>query len=288
VIALSEGVLKAMFLTRIRIAIAMTLVAGVAATGLGLLVNGGASEARNQARPEAQPSLAVIAATSRSQAGQPVLAAVSQTEAAPQPTEASFEAPGRVIALGDLQKIWAHDPKTKTWHTYKAPKGVRVEPQMSRPGSLVALKFSGEPITEVAAFSAKSGKWSRQALVELPTDKDVFPFLGNNYAVYAIGRHLYAFSSVTGKWAQQVLTEPAQVYIQNNGANAITYWNTRSLHAFSGLTGTWATMDLEKGTIARFTIHPGPSGTMLVMNGSLLYSYDPKKGHFEEVKADED
>jgi hypothetical protein len=284
--ALSEGVLKAMFWTRIRTAIVMTLLAGITATSLGLVVSGGASEAGNQVSQEAQSSKG--SAPGPAPEAKQASTTVTKTEPAHEPDEESYEAPRRVIALGDQTKIWAYDPRTKTWHTYKAPLGVRVDPEITRSGSLVAPRFSGESITEVAAFSAKAGKWSRQALVELPTVKDISPFMGNNYAVYAIGNHLYAYSSVTGKWNHQALTEPAQVYVQNNGANGIMYWSSRSIHAFSSLTGTWATMDLEKGKIAERPMQMGPSGTTLVVNGSRLYSYDPAKGQFEGVKADED
>ena len=32
----------------------------------------------------------------------------------------------------------------------------------------------------------------------------------------------------------------------------------------------------------------GPDGTALVVNGGRLYSYDPRQGQFEEVKAEDE
>ena len=164
VIALSEGVLKAMSLTRIRTAIAMILVAGVAFTGLGLLVSGGASEAPVQASQEPQPSKVEIPATQPSPVAKPVSTTVAQTEPAAEPEKGSFQAPPRVIALGDQKKIWAYEPRTKTWHTYNAPNGVTVNSEAPRSGRFVALTVSGEPILEIAVFSSKTGRWMRQAL----------------------------------------------------------------------------------------------------------------------------
>ena len=198
-----------------------------------------------------------------------------------------FRAPERVISLGDQKKVWAYDPRTKTWHTYKAPKGVNVDTQTSTSGRFIALRVSGEPIAEVAVFSTKTGKWNRQALVEPARTREVYPLLGNNYVAYLIGRHAYAFSNVTGKWCPHALNPAGkEPYIHIQFVNFIMYWDNRSIHAFSALTGTWETMEIEKGTSPQ-TLQ-GPSDTALVFNGSRLYSFDPKKAHFEKVKADED
>ena len=108
-----------------------------------------------------------------------------------------------------------------------------------------------------------------------------------NYAVYMIGRHAYAFSNTTGKWSEQALREPGQdPYIQFDGPSFTIYYDSRTIHAFSAVKGTWQTMDLEKG--AKVQPSPGPSDTALFVNGSRLYSYDPRKAQFEEVKTVED
>ena len=85
VTALSEGVLKAMFWTRIRTAFAMSLVAGVAATGLGLLVSNAASEPRNQARQQPEPSKEQVSVAPAYPAANPDTPSVAQTGAATEP-----------------------------------------------------------------------------------------------------------------------------------------------------------------------------------------------------------
>jgi RNA polymerase sigma factor (sigma-70 family) len=285
VITLSEGVLKAMLLTKIRTAFAVTLVAGVAVTGLGLLVSG-TTEAQNQTRQQPEPSKVESSVASPSQAAKSVSTKVAKAKSASQRERDPFESPARVIALGHLKKIWAFAPETETWHTYKAPEGVTVESHISSAGDFVALKVSGEPITEVAVFSIMIGKWSRQALLEPATTREVTPILGNDFTVYFIGRRVYAFSAVTGTWSQQTLEIGSLAPSMYNGSSCAIYHDSRGLHAFSSLTGTWETMEVEKGAQAR--IERGPSNTVLIVNGSRLYSFAPNHAHFEEIKADED
>ena len=98
--------------------------------------------------------------------------------------------PGKIIAVVDIDraKVWALDLRDRTWHTYKALAGTKVSPFLPPPerrdldptslphvrrdrdatasgeGGFVALKVEGTNITEIAAYSAKSGDWVRQAL----------------------------------------------------------------------------------------------------------------------------
>jgi len=201
-----------------------------------------------------------------------------------------FQTPERAIVLGDQTKVWAYGPKTKSWHTYTASKGVSIQigaSNSSRWSDLVALRFFGEPIAEIAVFSKKAEKWIRQPLAEPALGKELSPFLQKTYAVYLTGRHAYVFSEVTGTWSQQALKEPGQdPFIQSTSPGYAIYHDSRTVHAFSAVKGTWKTMEVEKGAAAQ--IHAGPAKTALIVNGSRLYSYDPRKADFEEVKADED
>ena len=117
--------------------------------------------------------------------------------------------------------------------------------------------------------------------------KELSPLATKAYAIYLTGRHAYAFSAVTGKWTQQALKEPGpDPFIQSSGPSYAIYHDSRSIHAFSAVTGTWKTMEVEKGTSAQ--LHDGPANTVIIVNGSRLYSYDPRKADFEEIKATED
>jgi RNA polymerase sigma factor (sigma-70 family) len=282
VTALSERVLKDMLLTRLKTAVAVTLAAGVSITGIGLL----ASVASGTPAPIAQeaglpkdetpkPSTPVVKSTTT---------AANSTDLAPQRKQGMFEASRPVITTGDSRKIWAYNPDTNTWHTYKAPEGVSVsEIRFPR---LIALNLTGESIKEVAVFSTKTGKWSRQPLAEPATTNSVQPLLRSDYAVYIIDRHAYAFSAVTGKWSQVTLEMRNMVpLIDGDFQSFMMLRDAQNMHAYSALTGTWQTMKTERGMG-----HPlaGPSGTAIVVNGGRLYSFDPRKAQFEEVKAEDE
>ena len=195
--------------------------------------------------------------------------------------------PEPVITLGDSKKIWAYDPGNKKWHTYTAPEGLRITPQIYNARRLVALTIEGQPINEVAVFSTKLGKWSRQALAEPATFAKLDAFVQDDYAAYLCDRHVYVFSAVTGKWSQQTLERKRMPpYIGLNVRSLLMLQDEQSIHAYSAITGTWQTLKAE----GRDANNPrqGPGGTALVMNGGRLYSFDPKVGRFEEVKADEE
>ena len=44
---------------------------------------------------------------------------------------------------------------------------------------------------------------------------------------------------------------------------------------------------MEKGATLQLA-EQGPANIVLIVNGSRLYSFDPSKGQFEEIKATED
>jgi len=292
VTALAEGVLRAMLLTKIKTTIALTLAAGVSVVGLGLLARG-APDNPAPAVQEAGQTKVEITVTPQVPASKPTPAPRVEV---PPPPKSLYQAPDPIIAFIDASgTAWAHDPQTKTWHTYKPPKGVNVNEYRGRPPvarDFAPLAVHGDQITEIAAFSVKAGKWSRQALIE-PAKGNVYPIVvGNHLAVYLIARHAYAFSSLTGKWSLQALSEPAPerfaspIYNPLVVDNSAVYAAGRHAYAFSALTGTWDTLEAEEGA----TMWPmkGPSDTALVVGGSRLYSFDAKTGHFREVQPEDD
>ena len=112
----------------------------------------------------------------------------------------------------DREKVWAMDPKVRTWHTYKALPGTKVRPffPSSEPekagaaptsgGSFVALRVESMNITEIAAYSPRSGNWVRQVLHE-PANGEAVPVASDElFVLYRLGGHAYAFSALTGAW----------------------------------------------------------------------------------------
>jgi RNA polymerase sigma factor (sigma-70 family) len=287
VTALAEGVLRAMLLTKIKTMSALTLAVGVTVVGLGLLARG-APDNRAPDAQEAGQTKVEINVTPQVPAAKPI--PVPRNETSPRPTPL-YEAPKPILALTNSSqtKVWAYNPETKTWHTYTTPKGVTIYYQHEPSQQLIALGVIGEQITEIAAFSVKAGKWSRQALSE-PIKGQVYPMgRGKHIALYLIGRHAYAFSSLTGKWSHQALSKAADLRFAGNPLVAddfAVYTDNHSVHGFSAQTGTWETLQVEEGAGAR--TEPGPSGTALVVGGSRLYSFDARTGHFQEVQSTED
>ena len=290
VTALAEGVLRAMLLTKIKTAIALTLAAGVTMVGLALLARGSAQE-HPSATPESAPTNSETINTAQTPASTPT--PDPRVEATPRP-KSLFAAPKPILTLGNSSqtKVWAYHPETKTWHTYTAPKGVQAVYYGKPTADLVAPGFSGEQITEIAVFSAKAGKWSRQALSE-PVKGQFSPIGGSTHLVlYLSGRHAYAFSSLTGKWSHQALSETADARFGGNPLVAddfavyTDYFKGRHVYGFSALTGTWEMLEVEEGPSSQ--AEKGPSGTALVVGGSRLYSFDAKTGHFQEAPSKED
>jgi RNA polymerase sigma factor (sigma-70 family) len=286
VTTLAERVLQVMLLTRIKTVVVAALAAGIVITGLGLL----AKVTSGQSQPLTQVPDGTAAIT-KTEASSPLEKEESTVETPDGQTVKSktgpFDTQEPVITLGDSKRIWAYDPGRKKWHTYTAPEGLRITPRFSNSRRLVAVMIEGQPINEVAVFSTKVGKWSRQALAEPATFAMIDAFLQDDYAAYVIDRHVYAFSAVTGKWSQQTLERKRKPpNINFSFHSLLMLQDEQSIHAYSAITGTWQTLKAE----GRNPDNPrvGPGGTALVVNGGRLYSFDPQVGRFEEVKADEE
>ena len=182
VTTLAERVLQVMWLTRIKAVAAAALAVGIVITGLGLLATVTSGESQPLAQDSGDPKAITKAespappTTEESTAKTPDDAPVKSKSGPINGIEGSAGvaglAPDPVITLGDSKRIWAYDPDTKSWHTYKAPEGIMISPSITQSRRLVALNMDGqlgEPIKEVAVFSPKVGKWSRQALAEPAT-----------------------------------------------------------------------------------------------------------------------
>ena len=286
VTTLAERVLQVMWLTRIKSVVAAALGVGIVITSLGLLATVTSGEWQPLAQDSGDPK-AITKAESPAPPEEEKSTAETPDEPAVKSKKGLFDAPEPIITLGDSKRIWAYDPGKKKWHTYSAPEGLRITPQLLNSRRLVALEIEGQPITEVAVFSTKLGKWSRQPLAEPATFAKVNALVQEDYAAYVMEHHVYAFSAVTGKWSQQAMEHKRKPpNISLNIRSLLMLQDEQSIHAYSAITGTWQTLKAE----GRITNYPseGPGGTALVVNGGRLYSFDPKVGRFDEVKADEE
>jgi RNA polymerase sigma factor (sigma-70 family) len=281
---IAEGVLRAMLWTKVKTITSLTLAAGVTVVGLALLARG-AHDAPLRGFEEAGRTT-VQATTAQSDA--PLKPTQPPGDEPPPRPRSVYQAAEPLLAFSNQTKAWVYNSETKTWHAYTAPQGVQFYDSPSPSREFVALGLYGAVIAEVAAFSVKSGRWIRHPLIE-PARGGLAPFMSNHLAAYFVGRHAYAFSSLTGKWSTQVLSEPVQQGIAPallQGDGFMVHTAGRHAYAFSAQKGNWAVLEMEQGGTA--AAHSGPSGTALVSGGDRLYSFDPKTGQFQEIKAIED
>jgi RNA polymerase sigma factor (sigma-70 family) len=83
------------------------------------------------------------------------------------------------------------------WKRYEFPTGQTATPIMSN--DVLALMMKGETVTEVAAFSAMTGEWKTQRLLN-PIKQQIVPVVGLGCALFQEGNNFYAFSAQKGLW----------------------------------------------------------------------------------------
>ena len=122
-----------------------------------------------------------------------------------------------------------------SWETYEAPKGTTVIPVGGM--SLIAVRYDGPEIGEIAAFDADKAKWFRNPLVE-PAKGQAFPIVFLDVVVYRIGRRVYAFSTQSDKWDVLTLDEGSNAQ-PNIARNFVTVEDADHLWVFNGKLGRW-------------------------------------------------
>ena len=75
--------------------------------------------------------------------------------------------------------------------------GQQVFPLVST--DIIALAYTGKTVGTVTAYSAYTGEWHSYKLVN-PVQGGINPTIGPESAVYQVGNDFYAFSAVAGKW----------------------------------------------------------------------------------------
>ena len=108
---------------------------------------------------------------------------------------------------------------------------------------LAILKFDGEDISQLVAFSPKTAKWYPFDLKQ-PIKKSAVPFVAYSIATFVFDHRVAAFSSVAGRWELLELPEGATPRLRANpGLIAVEF--EEHLYVFSGETGKWS--DFNRG-----------------------------------------
>ncbi len=274
----------------IKMAAAFVLGLGVSGAGYGLL-------ARAAADPAPPPKPAAIVA-----ADAPPAPAPTPPKAADPPAsgDEAKEARRRVFAMGGPTQAWAYDAKNRKWRVYKAPDSSSLTVSSGKSiATAHSHAFMGSKFTELAAFSADTGEWSRQALIE-PYDGSMILAsiaIDDDHAYYNVGEFLYVFTSRDGRWHHARLTAKPEDGPRTDfgmpenlkvGGKCVMYLDKvrRRLSAFSIATETWDFLDLDRVS-PQGDVRTSPDGLVYVMNGDRLFAYEPKLGKFREVRPDE-
>jgi RNA polymerase sigma factor (sigma-70 family) len=83
------------------------------------------------------------------------------------------------------------------WSKVQLPPGMSAQPIAG--SDIAALMIKGKTIDHVAAFSPYTGEWSRQHLLK-PVEDEIYPVVGPGAALYQAGNDFYAFSARRGTW----------------------------------------------------------------------------------------
>jgi RNA polymerase sigma factor (sigma-70 family) len=232
---LAQRVLSTMMMTKIKVAALIVMTLGLAA-GLGMSVLAGKNVAEPQ-NAEQQDLQRLVKEQPRAKGSGP-MAARSRERASV--LAQVLTSPSLAVAFGeDGERLWAlsYEQEGK-WRPYRIPDGVKVLPIVSS-DSVAALAVQGQRITQVAAFSSKTGQWAVQELRE-PARERLWPNVGSDMVYCQVGHDIYAFSGLTGTWGDLHLpgTEPAKITYAV--ANALIAQQGKTLYIFSKQLGRWS------------------------------------------------
>jgi hypothetical protein len=208
--SLTHGVLKAMLLNKLKtVSLVFLVIGGVSGSALAWARRTAESPiqtVQTKITPGAQPPAGAAAPAA---APFPERAAMKNT-----PTLADFRDPIPIFGTGSILVVDSKDGNSLearsvdsedvAWQKLPIAPGLRVTPIASE--DTLALKYDGESIKELAAFSAYTGEWSTVQLAE-PVHETISPAIGGSSALYQAGNDFYAFSSQKGAW--DVLRLPA-------------------------------------------------------------------------------
>ncbi len=106
--------------------------------------------------------------------------------------------------------------------------------------AVVAFRYKGKTIDEVAALSARHGLWQRMKL-RVPIEGSLAPLVGPGCVLYQVGNIFYAFSAEKGAWAVLELPEEAKEKPRaSTTTEHILVQQGKRLYAFSLRQGKWS------------------------------------------------
>lgn len=257
VVTLSQGVLRAMLLDKMKtVSLAILVVAGASGGAMAWARRTPLSVAQTEQKNKTTP-----AAKAPQRGGAPIgdgFSALKPTVLKNSPSLADFRDPIPVFGTGSIVMVESPDgsalearsvnSEDSAWQKLTIPGGIRATPIAAE--DTLALMYEGESIEQLAAFSAETGKWSTIQLAE-PVHDAISPVIGPGSAVYQAGNTFYAFSAQKGAWDILRLPKDPNANAKPRASVAQTYVCVQQgdrLYVFSLKHGRWsegATMKLR-------------------------------------------
>jgi RNA polymerase sigma factor (sigma-70 family) len=122
------------------------------------------------------------------------------------------------------------------WSKVKLPDGTTAQPIAG--SDIAALMLKGKRIERVAAFSPYTGAWSMQQLLK-PVEEEITPVVGPGSALYQAGDDFYAFSARRGTWGVLHLEGHEKATVTTSPTDVEVIQGNR-LYVFSLKQGEWS------------------------------------------------
>jgi len=217
VLALTHGVLRTMFLNKLKTVSLAFLLFGAVTGGLG-----------------------VWARWTPVAAGQPF-----QDEKTSGPTvQKEFIPPGAAGPRSLVEKSGLAVNPLSSKNTPKmaslndpVPDGQHVIPYASK--DVIALAYKGKTIGTIAAYSPYTGEWSSYELVN-PVQGSITPIIVPGCALYQAGNDFYAFSALAGKWGELRLPADQKARVASIAEMFIQVHQGDRLYVFGLKQGKWS------------------------------------------------
>jgi RNA polymerase sigma factor (sigma-70 family) len=269
VLSLTQGVLKAMLLNKIKTTALIVLLVGGLTAGVGIW---GIQTSHARSRP--------AQAAEKSPPSDPTKAAnpFQTIETAIQPRTKGFvpspQGPGFGMGLSFPSVRMKNAPNLDSR---------KVLPSI-RTASMVLVESPGRTAWEALSLAIEHPAWRK---IELPPGTRAQPIAGNDIAALMIKgksiEHVAAFSPYTGNWSMQHLLKPIEGEINPVvGQGCALYQAGNDFYAFSAKKGSWGVLHLEGNEEAKAAISPTD---IEVMQGNRLYVFSLMQGEWSQGVA---
>ncbi len=249
VLSLTQGVLKAMLLNKIKMIALIVLLVGGMTAGVGVwgIQESQATTRPDQASEQSQPKDLAKAVPS----SQGVVDPAARTKAflnRRMVNSMNLDIQGPIAAIRTESMVLVESPDRTAWEAlsleiehpgWSKVKLSRDTTAQPIPGSdIAALMIKGKTIDHVAAFSPFTGTWSVQHLLK-PVEGQINPVVGPGSALYQAGNDFYAFSARRGTWGVLHLEGHEEATATTSPADIEVVQGNR-LYVFSLKHGEWS------------------------------------------------